>query len=113
MQRYDETGEEGKMSRYRVSIDIGGTFTDFVVHGEETGHAFTGKVLSTPDDPARGVITGLTGLIDDFGDISFLVPGTTVGLNAFLERRGTRVRVVTTARVRAVYTIERANRTIA
>jgi N-methylhydantoinase A len=110
MQRYDETGEEGKMSRYRVSIDIGGTFTDFVVHDEEKGHAFTGKVLSTPDDPARGVITGLTGLIDDLGDISFLVHGTTVGLNAFLERRGTRVLLVTTAGFRDVYTIARGDR---
>ncbi len=110
MQRYDETGEEEKMSRYRVSIDIGGTFTDFVVHDEEKGHAFTGKVLSTPDDPARGVITGLTGLIDDLGDISFLVHGTTVGLNAFLERRGTRVLLVTTAGFRDVYTIARGDR---
>ncbi len=83
------------MSRYRVSIDIGGTFTDFVVHDEEKGHTFTGKVLSTPDDPARGVISGLTGLVDDLGDISFLVHGTTVGLNAFLERGGTRVLLVT------------------
>jgi len=98
------------MSRYRVSIDIGGTFTDFVVHDEEKGHAFTGKVLSTPDDPARGVIGGLTGLVDDLGDISFLVHGTTVGLNAFLERGGTRVLLVTTAGFRDVYTIARGDR---
>ena len=98
------------MSRYRVSVDIGGTFTDFVVHDEEKGYAFTGKVLSTPDDPARGVITGLTGLIDDLGDIAFLVHGTTVGLNAFLERRGARVLLVTTAGFRDVYTIARGDR---
>ena len=52
------------MSGYRVSIDIGGTFTDLVVHDQEERRSFTGKVLSTPDDPARGVITGLTDLID-------------------------------------------------
>ncbi len=98
------------MSRYRVSVDIGGTFTDFVVHDEEQEYAFTGKVLSTPDDPARGVITGLTGLIYDLGNIAFLVHGTTVGLNAFLERRGARVLLVTTAGFRDVYTIARGDR---
>lgn len=98
------------MSRYRVSVDIGGTFTDFVVHDEEQGYAFTGKVLSTPDDPARGVISGLTGLIYDLGNIAFLVHGTTVGLNAFLERRGARVLLVTTAGFRDVYTIARGDR---
>ena len=50
------------MSRFRVSVDIGGTFTDFVVHDQEAGHAFTGKVLSTPHNPAEGVIAGLTAL---------------------------------------------------
>lgn len=98
------------MSRYRVSVDIGGTFTDFVVHDEEKGYAFTGKVLSTPGDPAQGVITGLTGLIDDLGNSAFLVHGTTVGLNAFLERRGSRVLLVTTAGFRDVYTIARGDR---
>ena len=98
------------MSRYRVSVDIGGTFTDFVVHDEEQGYAFTGKVLSTPDDPARGVIAGLTDLIYDLGNIAFLVHGTTVGLNAFLERRGARVLLVTTAGFRDVYTIARGDR---
>src|SRR5215467_12292111 len=98
------------MSRYRVSVDIGGTFTDFVVHDEEQGYAFTGKVLTTPDDPARGVITGLTGLIDDLGNIAFLVHGTTVGLNAFLERRGSRVLLVTTAGFHDIYTIARGDR---
>ncbi|HYL43219.1 MAG TPA: hydantoinase/oxoprolinase family protein, partial [Ktedonobacteraceae bacterium] len=98
------------MSRYRVSIDIGGTFTDFVVYDEQEGHAFTSKVLSTPDNPARGVITGLTGLIDDFGDVAFLVHGTTVGLNAFLERRGARVLLITTAGFRDSYIIARGDR---
>lgn len=98
------------MSRYRVSVDIGGTFTDFVVYDEEKEYAFTGKVLSTPDDPARGVITGLTDLIGYLGQIAFLVHGTTVGLNAFLERRGARVLLVTTAGFHDIYTIARGDR---
>jgi N-methylhydantoinase A len=95
---------------YRVSMDIGGTFTDFVIYDEERDHTFTGKVPSTPDDPARGVMTGLTGLVEDLGDISFLVHGTTVGLNAFLERRGTRVLLVTTEGFKDVYMIARGDR---
>src|SRR6266516_6099883 len=98
------------MSRYRVSVDIGGTFTDFVVYDEEKEYAFTGKVLSTPDDPARGVISGLTDLIGKLGQVAFLVHGTTVGLNAFLERRGARVLLVTTAGFHDVYTIARGDR---
>ena len=98
------------MSRYRVSVDIGGTFTDFVVYDEEKEYAFTGKVLSTPDDPARGVITGLTDLIGNLGQIAFLVHGTTVGLNSFLERRGARVLLVTTSGFHDVYTIARGDR---
>ena len=98
------------MTNYRVSMDIGGTFTDFVVYDEQRDGAFTGKVLSTPDDPARAVITGLMDLIETPGDIAFLVHGTTVGLNAFLERRGTRVLLVTTDGFRDVYLIARGDR---
>ena len=98
------------MTRYRVSIDIGGTFTDLVVYDEEEKQAFTGKVLSTPDDPAQGVITGLTSAMDDPGQISFLVHGTTVGLNSFLERRGERVLLITTEGFRDIYAIARGDR---
>ncbi|MFO7273210.1 MAG: hydantoinase/oxoprolinase N-terminal domain-containing protein, partial [Sphaerobacter thermophilus] len=48
---YPRAGSSG-VSRYKVSIDIGGTFTDLVVHDEVGGRAFTGKVLSTPHNPA-------------------------------------------------------------
>jgi len=98
------------VTRYRVSVDIGGTFTDLVVYDEQERRAFTGKVLSTPDDPARGVITGLTHLIEEPDEISFLVHGTTVGLNAFLERRGERVLLITTEGFRDVYAIARGDR---
>lgn len=98
------------MADYRVSVDIGGTFTDFVVYDEGSERAFTGKVLSTPDDPARGVVEGLASLMDDPDGISFLVHGTTVGLNAFLERRGRRVLLITTEGFRDVYIIARHDR---
>ena len=69
------------MAKYRVSVDIGGTFTDFVVADEETGKVFTGKVPSTPQNAARAVIDGLQDLIPNPPDVGFLVHGTTVGLS--------------------------------
>lgn len=98
------------MSKYRVSADIGGTFTDFVVADGENGEVFTGKVLSTPANPAQAVIDGLQELIPNPADIAFPVHGTTVGLNAFLERKGARVLLITTDGLRDSYSIARGDR---
>ncbi|MEM7343739.1 MAG: hydantoinase/oxoprolinase family protein [Chloroflexota bacterium] len=97
------------MSNYRVSADIGGTFTDFVVE-EESGSVFTGKVPTTPQNPALGVLEGLQGLVPTPENIKFLVHGTTVGLNAFLERKGERVLLIMTAGVSDSYSIARGDR---
>ncbi|MEM7800983.1 MAG: hydantoinase/oxoprolinase family protein [Chloroflexota bacterium] len=97
------------MSSYRVSADIGGTFTDFVV--EENGsQVFTGKVSTTPENPAFGVLNGIKELVSNPDEIEFLVHGTTVGLNAFLERKGERVLLVMTAGVSDSYSIARGDR---
>lgn len=93
------------MSSSRVAVDIGGTFTDVVVQDAETGRSFAGKVLSTPDDPAVAVLRGLREMTPDLSGVTFLVHGTTVGLNALLERRGARVLLVTTRGFKDVYTI--------
>lgn len=98
-------------NRYRISADIGGTFTDFVVMESDPGKVFTGKVLSTPKNPALAVLQGIQQLIPTPGDIEFLVHGTTVGINAFLERKGARVLLVTTAGLRDSYSIARGDRT--
>ena len=97
------------MTTYRVAADIGGTFTDLVVEPSD-GPMFVGKVTSTPNDPAEGVVNGLAGLESDLSELNFLVHGTTVGLNAFLERKGERVLLVATAGHRDAYTIARGNR---
>jgi N-methylhydantoinase A len=99
------------MSSYRVAIDIGGTFTDFVVveDGERPGTR-SGKVLTTPANPAQGVLTGLEQFVPELRGIEFLVHGTTVGLNAFLERKGTRVLLLMTAGLRDAYSIARHDR---
>jgi N-methylhydantoinase A len=98
------------MSRYRVAVDIGGTFTDIVAMDNVKGTVESGKVLSTPQDLSIGILNGLQRQISDFADIEFFVHGTTAGLNAFLERKGASVALITTAGFRDVYEIGRANR---
>jgi N-methylhydantoinase A len=98
------------MGKYRVAMDIGGTFTDFVVVDEAGERTSSGKVSSTPGNPAEGVIEGLKQFVSEPGEIGFIVHGTTVGLNAFLERKGTRVLLLMTEGVRDAYSIARHDR---
>ena len=95
---------------YRISVDIGGTFTDLVMSNTDTKTTTTGKVLTTPSNSAMGVMTGLRQIVDDPAAIEFFVHGTTVGLNAFLERKGARVLLLMTAGLRDSYTIARGDR---
>ena len=94
---------------YSLAIDIGGTFTDLVVI-EEGERTYPGKVLSTPGNPAEGVIAGLDTFVPELSAIDYIVHGTTVGLNAFLERKGTRVLLLMTEGVRDAYSIARHDR---
>ena len=99
------------MSGLRVAMDIGGTFTDFVVvEGGDLGMTSSGKVLTTPANPADGVLEGLRQFTSELTAIDFLVHGTTVGLNAFLERKGTRSLLIMTDGLRDAYSIARHDR---
>src|SRR5581483_9575940 len=74
-----------------VGVDTGGTFTDFILFD---GRGIrTHKVLSTPDDPSRAVLQGLRELEAADADV---VHGSTVATNAFLERKGAVLTLVTT-----------------
>lgn len=85
---------------YRIGIDVGGTFTDFLLVDEATGQSFPHKIPSTPHDPSEGLIEGLGSLLAKVGvraaDITQVVHGTTVSTNAVLEGRGSRVGLLTT-----------------
>ena len=83
----------------RIAIDIGGTFTDFVAYDEIAGEYSTTKLPTTPDDPSRAVLEGMESLSGSLDTLGFVVHGTTVGLNAFLQRRGERVLLIATAGV--------------
>ncbi len=88
---------------YKIGIDVGGTFTDFVVAGEGGQPRFF-KTQSTPDDPSIGVMTGLReaaaayGLSLDqlLGDTDLVIHGSTVATNTLVERKGARVGLITT-----------------
>ncbi len=87
-------------SRYRVGLDIGGTFTDLVLLDEATGDVRLHKVLTTPGDPADGALHGLDELCRAAGiglrDVGMLVHGTTLVTNAIIERTGAPVALLTT-----------------
>ena len=76
---------------YRIGIDIGGTFTDIVLAGEDGSRA-NGKVLTTPDDFGRAIAEGLAQLLKRHavqpGQIARIVHATTVATNAILEGKG-------------------------
>src|SRR6516165_10506762 len=86
--------------RYRVGLDIGGTFTDFILLDCLTNAVRLHKCLTTPHDPAEGALAGLIELVADadlqFTQIDELVHGTTLVTNAIIERRGVKVGLLTT-----------------
>lgn len=98
------------MSRYRLSADIGGTFTDLVLFDQKDNKQETMKVPTTPHSLSDSVFDGIAGLISDFNEVDFFVHGTTVGLNAFLERKGANVALIVTSGFKDIYEIGRANR---
>ena len=87
-------------ARYRVGVDIGGTFTDFVLLDAVRGRVRIHKCLTTPKDPSIGALVGLDELLRAAGltlsQIGQLVHGTTLVTNAIIERTGARLALLTT-----------------
>jgi N-methylhydantoinase A len=94
----------------RVSIDVGGTFTDVIVLDEKTGALRLEKVETTPANPADGVLQGFQKAEAELGRIDYFVHGTTLGINALLTRTGARVAIITTQGFRDVYELGRTDR---
>jgi N-methylhydantoinase A len=93
----------------RIAVDIGGTFTDLVAV-DDSGHVYRSKSLTTPDDLARGIGDCLRGANVNVAGAQFFVHGSTVTINAVLERKGARTGLITTKGFRDVYEIGRGNR---
>jgi N-methylhydantoinase A len=94
-----------------LGIDIGGTFTDLVIHDPRDGRAVIWKESTTPDDPARGAIEGTRRVLAKAGarpeQVGRVVHATTLFTNALIERKGARTGLLTTAGFRDVLEIGR------
>lgn len=94
-----------------IGIDIGGTFTDFVVYYPDNQRLETFKRLSTPADPAQAVLDGLNDLFTRCQPEKVqIIHGSTVATNALLERKGARIAFVTTRGFADILQIGRQNR---
>ncbi|HEX2242738.1 MAG TPA: hydantoinase/oxoprolinase family protein, partial [Gammaproteobacteria bacterium] len=100
--------DETAMANYRVTVDTGGTFSDFVFFNEETGEISITKLPSTPREPFQAVVNGVKELLERgvaAGDVSFFCHGTTVGTNALLEEKGARTGLLVTQGFRGIYEV--------
>lgn len=95
------------MAYILAGVDTGGTFTDIVLF--QKGNLRVHKVLSTPHDPSRAILDGLSQL-EAMEDLQMLVHGSTVATNAVLERKGVLTGLITTAGFRDVLEIGRQTR---
>ncbi|MGH6672557.1 MAG: hydantoinase/oxoprolinase family protein [Xanthobacteraceae bacterium] len=96
------------MPRYRVAVDTGGTFSDFVYLKEDTGAVTITKVPSTPDDPSRAILQGVEALIGQgvaAADVSYFCHGTTVCTNALLEGKGVKTGLLVTEGFSGIYEV--------
>ncbi|OCR22731.1 hydantoinase [Pseudomonas syringae] len=95
----------------RIGVDIGGSFTDFAVLDDEHGTLQTLKVFSRPDSPGSEVLLGIQGLTERYGidprDVVHFTHGTTVGVNAVVQRKGVRLGMITTRHFEDVLDIAR------
>ncbi|MEM4699707.1 MAG: hydantoinase/oxoprolinase family protein [Candidatus Nezhaarchaeales archaeon] len=103
-----------KGAKYRLSIDIGGTFTDLVLINEETGEVSVAKVLSTPKDPSIGAFEGFRRILKennvDPSQLVVVIHATTIVTNTVIERKGAVTGLITTKGFRDVLEIGRERR---
>ena len=101
-----------KNQKYRLGVDVGGTFTDFVLSSGDGSNLAFHKEPSIPQDPALAVEMGTQHLIRTLGissgAIELVVHGTTLGLNAIIQQRGAKVALIVSRGNRDVMEIARA-----
>ena len=110
---------------WRIGVDTGGTFTDVLLADPQGTLCASCKVLSTPDDPGRAVLTGIDRLLEQFnagvgsagqacrltmGDLRQVVHGSTVATNALLENKADAAALITTAGFEDLLQLARQNR---
>ncbi len=98
--------EGAKGQGYALSVDIGGTFTDFSLLNLSTGEVSVNKVLTDPERPAEALMGGAGELLErmslGFGELQVVVHSTTLATNAIIERKGAKTALLTTKGFRDV-----------
>ncbi len=95
----------------RVGLDIGGTFTDLTGIDEDTGQVFYLKALTSARRPFEAVLSALEAAKIQLEDVVFFSHGTTLGINALIERTGARTGILATEGFRDVLELRRGGRT--
>ncbi|WP_137127489.1 hydantoinase/oxoprolinase family protein [Roseomonas sp. HF4] len=84
----------------RIGVDVGGTFTDLVLHDPGRNIVRTGKLLTTPDDPSEAILAGIARILREAAlrpeDVHSVIHGTTLVTNTIIERTGATVGLLTT-----------------
>jgi N-methylhydantoinase A len=95
----------------RIGVDVGGTFTDLIFYDARTGEVRVAKEPTTPAAPDTGVMSAVTAALSnaELEGSEYFLHGTTVGLNALLERRGGQVGLLTTRGFRDVLEMRRGD----
>ena len=97
--------------KYRLGCDIGGTFTDFVLVNDDTGEFQINKCLTTPGDPSDAVEQGIRQMLERkpgfMPEIEEVIHGTTLVINAIIERKGAKAGLITTKGFRDVLELGR------
>ena len=96
----------------RIGVDIGGTFTDFIVYDESGNKVIIDKIPTTPQSPEKAVVEVINRNLSrkELEKIDFFLHGTTVGLNSLLERKGSKVGLLCTKGFRDILEIRRGDR---
>jgi len=93
-----------------LAIDVGGTFTDFVLLDMETGETVYEKAPSNPKNPVSSIAEGIRKLKVNLRDVRRITYATTVGTNTLIERKGAKCGLITTKGFRDVYDIGRMSK---
>jgi N-methylhydantoinase A len=111
---HSTSASPAQAGRFRVGVDIGGTFTDLILVDDDSGELTVGKVLTTPADPSAAVADVLRDTLAATGapasQVRHVIHGTTLVTNAIIERKGARTALLTTRGFRDAYEIAREHR---
>ena len=98
-------------ARYRVGVDVGGTFTDLILVDNDTGAQWAAKSLNRSADQSETVVEGLIRLLGEAGigagDVGWISHGTTITTNAVIERKGAKTALITNKNFRDILEIGR------